>query len=49
MIRYIGAPPKSFLKLCRRPEAFFDENGEYFLICVYNCADVLKEIGDMGL
>jgi hypothetical protein len=29
MIRYIGVPPKSFLELCKRSGAFFDENGEY--------------------
>jgi hypothetical protein len=46
MIKYLGAPPKSFLQLCRHSEAFFDENGEYCSTSIlYDCADALKEIG----
>ena len=29
MIRYLGAPPTSFLERCSKTEAFFDENGGY--------------------
>ncbi|TKX27226.1 protein kinase domain-containing protein 2 [Elsinoe australis] len=45
MIRYLGAPPKSFLELCRRSEAFFDNTGEDCSIYVVTNADFLKEIG----
>ncbi|KAK5113555.1 hypothetical protein LTR62_003424 [Meristemomyces frigidus] len=29
MIRYVGIPPKSFLKLCRQSGTFFDGNGNW--------------------
>jgi serine/threonine protein kinase len=43
MIKYLDAPPKSFLQLCRHSEAFFDENGEYSSTSIlYDCADVFQ-------
>jgi hypothetical protein len=46
MIRYLGAPPKSFLQLCRYSDAFFDEHGEYRLTSIlYDFADVFEAIG----
>jgi len=29
MVMSLGAPPKAFLKRCRKAEAFFDEHGRY--------------------